>query len=87
MELPYRSKAGLDDEAVAEDSEDKDDISIDNRMYNGYQGSLMESNDNNISQDGSLDAVNVSTNIHSLHRTIQLCLVVCFRVVLRWFIN
>lgn len=87
MELPYRSKASLEDDAAVEDSEDKEDVSIDNRLYNGYQGSLMESNDNNISQDGSLNSVNASVIIHSLHRTIQLCLVVCFRVVMRWFIN
>lgn len=87
MELPYRSKASLEDETVVEESEDKEDVSIDNRLYNGYQGSLMESNDNNISQDGSLNLVNASVIIHSLHRTIQLCLVVCFRVAMQWLIN
>lgn len=52
MELPYRSKGGVDDEASAgDDLDDKEDPTVDNRLYNGYQGSLMEPNDNNISED------------------------------------
>lgn len=88
MELPYRSKAGLEDETLAEENEDKEDIGLDNRLYNRYQGSLMESSDN-ISQDDSISSTNSSTHvvIKLQYYMLLLCLIMCLKLALRWLNN
>lgn len=79
MELPYRSKAGLEEESYSEETEEKEDVSVDNRLYNGYQGSLMEPADISISPESSADAQNSSAFTSRL----QLCVTVCYVVALR----
>lgn len=87
MELPYRSKAGPDDEAYSEETEEKD-VSIDNRLYNGYQGSLMEPADVSKSAEGAANAQNsapsATQNHH--HLSIHVCTIVTITLILR-FVN
>lgn len=88
MELPYRSSGGSggggdpeghDQHTTDEEIEQKEDVSADNRLYNGYQGSLMESSDDNVSQDISADAINSATN----HRALQFSIILCFTLVIQ----
>lgn len=77
MELPSRSNSGPDDEPYPEETEDKEDIIIDNRVYNGYQGSLMEPADiSQLPAEGSVNAQN-SSSADTHHRCICLLYVVC----------
>lgn len=79
MELPYRSKSSLEEDAFSEETELKEDLTVDTRVYNGYQGSLMEPVDISISPESSADA----QNSRAAEVSVQVCAILFFVVAFR----